>query len=660
MQLQVAIDGLTVVVRRGGRADTCIKNVLPGGLTTGQLRWIYSSWTVAQMQATPANSWTLAELGNPGSNPNDRTWNKLNAGCFDAEINIAGADSLSGTYEYFKETILIGGSMEFFDNSRSMGYYNSTFDEDIDAYVEADEAAIGYFGYAYYAANQRNLDAVPVRNRAGDFITPSPRTVANGQYNPLSRKIYMNLWTQAAAIARTRPFLEYGYSTPGNTDVVGTGYVPITDGDKFRMLTRMGSNLGASLGGITCGSGGQLPIATVEELEPHFDVWWKVYADKCPKVTPTLGTRPTAADISRRVCGFSTNAAGRPIGAAASIGGTGATAITGATCNAQDKCTCQGGASRTLTEYLAAPGLNAYAWDASAPLSISRNLIRFSLGDDGSKAVTFVGGTPLGSAQRTAQLAKFPNPPPAFCFDGESTVEEMNKGSIAMKDLAIGDMVKVAGGKFSEVYSFGHYEQGVETTYLSIDAGLDKPLLITPDHMVFVGGKATPASTVSVGDELTLVDGAAIVKKIETVAGKGAFAPFTKEGSLVVNGVVASSYVSLQDENASFAIGGVKLFNMHSLAHLFQAPHRVVCELNSAFCSSETYTNGVSAWVKAPLAASQWLVEQNALVMTAAFLPAFAFVLVAAAVEAIMVSPVLLVAAIAAVLFARSKKAKTA
>ena len=40
-QLQVAIDGLSVVVKRGGDADKCA--IAMGGLSVAQLRWIYST-----------------------------------------------------------------------------------------------------------------------------------------------------------------------------------------------------------------------------------------------------------------------------------------------------------------------------------------------------------------------------------------------------------------------------------------------------------------------------------------------------------------------------------------------------------------------------------------------------------------------------------------
>ena len=42
-QIPIALDGITVIVKRGGAAAECIERL--GGLSIAQLRWIYSDWT---------------------------------------------------------------------------------------------------------------------------------------------------------------------------------------------------------------------------------------------------------------------------------------------------------------------------------------------------------------------------------------------------------------------------------------------------------------------------------------------------------------------------------------------------------------------------------------------------------------------------------------
>ncbi len=70
--------------------------------------------------------------------------------------------------------------------------------------VADDENALGYFGYAYLR-NQPKLKAVAIddgNNANGDGpVSPSPTTVANGTYQPLSRPIF--IYVNARSIFRS-------------------------------------------------------------------------------------------------------------------------------------------------------------------------------------------------------------------------------------------------------------------------------------------------------------------------------------------------------------------------------------------------------------------------------------------------------------------------
>lgn len=93
----------------------------------------------------------------------------------------------------------------------------------------------------------------------------------------------------------------------------------------------------------------------------------------------------------------------------------------------------------------------------------------------------------------------------------------------------------------------------------------------------------------------------------------GAYAPFTKSGTIAVNDVVASVYVDIQNENAGvLVVGGYETpLTMQFLAHVFQAPHRLACALRPSYCQTETYDDrGVSSWVAGPLAVAEWLIRQ--------------------------------------------------
>jgi hypothetical protein len=239
-------------------------------------------------------------------------------------------------------------------------------------------------------------------------------------------------------------------------------------------------------------------------------------------------------------------------------------------------------------------------------------------------------------------------------------VEVQGKGMTELSNLKIGDSVKVSENKFEQVYSFGHYDADVVVDqYLAIHAGGHKlPLEISPNHLVFTKASpgAIPASKVQVGDEMRLgsASGAATatVTKIETVTRCGAFAPFTRSGTVVVNGFVSSNYVSLDDENDM--LSGTM---MHWLAHLMVAPRRLLCQHSFKTCSHETYNaEGIATWVAPFHKVSKWLVHQHAAILIMSLVPAVMVASVSYAFEYTAFLVVVALGLLAALSIRKSKK----
>jgi len=194
------------------------------------------------------------------------------------------------------------------------------------------------------------------------------------------------------------------------------------------------------------------------------------------------------------------------------------------------------------------------------------------------------------------------------CFSGRTQVETQDRGLIRMKELRIGDHVRAANGQFERVYSFGHLNHDKFFTYLVFNRHLE----ISPNHLIGVEGRGyVPSSTLEVGDWLfsTTSDGKlrrVQVTDISSRTSKGAYAPFTPSGSIVVNHVVASSYISLQTGSSDFIVQvGPKfristVWSWHWLSHVFEFPHRLFCNYyNWEICLREDYTNeGISTWVQ--------------------------------------------------------------
>jgi len=248
-----------------------------------------------------------------------------------------------------------------------------------------------------------------------------------------------------------------------------------------------------------------------------------------------------------------------------------------------------------------------------------------------------------------------------LCFSGESTVNVFDKGATQMKDLNIGDKVKVSNGKYETIYSFGHKNAKTMGEFVQLRTEKSK-IELSKDHMIFSQGKALPAGAMKIGDILDLSDGdSAKVTDINIVKRQGAFAPFTTSGVISVNGMLASSYVNMQGgESDKVIIGGVEIFSMQSLAQMFEAPHRLACAVNFGLCERESYNkDGVSTWVVAGHTGANWLLKQNSFVMAAVLAPVATVFFAISAIEYILQNVVVSMMIVASVYFA-SRKMKTA
>ena len=206
-------------------------------------------------------------------------------------------------------------------------------------------------------------------------------------------------------------------------------------------------------------------------------------------------------------------------------------------------------------------------------------------------------------------------------------VTTADEGSIAMKDLKVGDKVLTKANEFETVYSFGHRHETTKAIYLQIHTDdQSNALELSADHMVFIQkNHAVPAASLKEGNTLLLPDGQlTTIQRIQKVTRYGAYAPFTFSGSVVVNGIVASSFVALQEKSEylrlSESVSTPLTFQW--LAHVFEAPHRLAYRLG--FVNEQYTANGVSQWVDLPHKFGKWFVQQNGAIMSLFGVPVLA------------------------------------
>jgi len=179
--------------------------------------------------ANPANNWldavTVEELKTiwePEAQGRINRWSDVNSSWPNEEMNLYGAGSDSGTFDYFTE-VIVG------EKAASRGDYTASEDDNVLVQgVASDENALGYFGYAYYVENQDRLKALGVDNGNGP-VKPNQETIESGKYAPLSRPLFVYVKKSALEKPQVEAYVEYMLNAEIVTPLVNeTGYVPLT------------------------------------------------------------------------------------------------------------------------------------------------------------------------------------------------------------------------------------------------------------------------------------------------------------------------------------------------------------------------------------------------------------------------------------------------
>ncbi|GAC1468122.1 MAG: PstS family phosphate ABC transporter substrate-binding protein [Isosphaeraceae bacterium] len=191
----VGYDGITLVVNP--------KNTFVKSLTVAQLKALW------------------------GPDSKVKTWKDLDSSWPDRKIILYCPDHDSGTFEFFTEAI-IGKA-----RSQREDVQASADDNILVNGVAGDPDGLGYFGYAYFAANSTRLRAIAVQNGPDARpVAPTPDTVLDKSYTPLSRPLYIFVKNSSLRNPAVAAFVKYyldnvkefseqgGYVSPTKEDIV--------------------------------------------------------------------------------------------------------------------------------------------------------------------------------------------------------------------------------------------------------------------------------------------------------------------------------------------------------------------------------------------------------------------------------------------------------
>jgi ABC-type phosphate transport system substrate-binding protein len=233
IQIDVALDGITVMFPIGGEGELCV--IMLDGLTMDQLRWIYSSYTDEKLEQT---GWDPRSLKSSDHDSRTHLWSELDSRCAEEEIQLAGDYWNDGSFTSFSEQILPDiANGEMIADTRPKPYVEA-YGFDVLKYMLEHHDAISYVGYHYYFEHRDVFWAAPIESSSGSnlFVTPSEDTIKDRSY-PLVRSIFMNLLNDEDALRDAVPLLKFGFSRP---DLISSsGYVPILGNHRSQMLKRM-------------------------------------------------------------------------------------------------------------------------------------------------------------------------------------------------------------------------------------------------------------------------------------------------------------------------------------------------------------------------------------------------------------------------------------
>ncbi|SDW34318.1 PstS family phosphate ABC transporter substrate-binding protein [Nitrosomonas communis] len=157
----------------------------------------------------PDNNWSttmtiaqLRKIWEPIAQGRITKWNQINPAWPNEDFKLFGADSASGTFDYFTKAIVGKSKLSRGD------YIESEDDNVLMKGVANDKNGLGYFGFHYYIENQDKVKAVAIDNGKGGVL-PSAETVENGNYQPLSRPIFIYVSLNAAEKPEVKEFVEF-------------------------------------------------------------------------------------------------------------------------------------------------------------------------------------------------------------------------------------------------------------------------------------------------------------------------------------------------------------------------------------------------------------------------------------------------------------------
>jgi phosphate transport system substrate-binding protein len=165
---------------------------------------------------------TVEQLGRLWAPDSDvATWADLDPGWPAEPIALYGTGEDSGTYQFFTQVVTGEEGVSRDDYTVTDGH-PATADG-----VAEDENGLGFLPYPRYVENQERLTLVEVDGGEG-CVAPSPETIRDGSYAPLSRPLYVYVKRESLERPEVAEFLRFYFADAGGF-AEEAGIVPLDD-----------------------------------------------------------------------------------------------------------------------------------------------------------------------------------------------------------------------------------------------------------------------------------------------------------------------------------------------------------------------------------------------------------------------------------------------
>lgn len=183
-----------------------------GGKSAAEIIIAYDALAVIVNPSNPVSKLTREQLEGiyTGKISN---WKQV--GGTDMPIVVYGRESSSGTYDFFKEHVLL--NKNYASSIMSMPATGAIVQS-----VSQTKGAIGYIGLAYI---EKTTKAIQVSFDQGkSYVAPGLKTAKNNTY-PIVRPLYF--YALAGNAKQNKPFLDFVLSKDGQAIVLTEGFIPV-------------------------------------------------------------------------------------------------------------------------------------------------------------------------------------------------------------------------------------------------------------------------------------------------------------------------------------------------------------------------------------------------------------------------------------------------